>query len=212
VRELDRQGHQLRRFITGKTKHQPLIAGATRVDTHRDVGRLSVECRQDSAGVAVEAILGSGVTDLTNRFARDSGVVDYGVGRDLTGDNHQSGGDESFTSYACGWIDTQCGVKYCIRDLIGDFVWMAFSDGLRGEQVSGFASQNSSFMYTQSRIQCRKRPRRLAVCVSGCQGDPPRRTSEKPQESTAFAWRGAKLHGVFIDRSELSPPKNKLFW
>src|SRR5829696_9144896 len=47
---------------------------------------------------------------------------------------------------------------------------MTFSDGLGGKQVTGFASQNSSFVYRQTRIQCRKRPRTLAVCISRCQG------------------------------------------
>ena len=67
---------------------QDLIAGATSVYTHRNVGRLSVECRQNSAGVAVEAILGSGVTDFANRFARDSGVIDDSIRGDFARNHH----------------------------------------------------------------------------------------------------------------------------
>src|SRR6201988_4760677 len=115
--QLNRKWHQLRGFVTGKAKHQALITGASGVDTHRDVGRLSIERRPPGACVAIEPIFGSCVTNFTNCFASNSGIVDYRVGRDLTRDNHQSGGDESFTSYTCGWVDAQCGVKYCIRDL-----------------------------------------------------------------------------------------------
>ena len=62
-------------------------------------------------------------------------------------DDYQAGGDERFTRNASSWIGAQCGVKHGIRDLVGDFVWMAFSNRLGRKQVTGFA-QNISFTCT----------------------------------------------------------------
>ena len=44
---------------------------------------------QDSAGVAIKTILGPVVTNLSNRFSGDLGIVDRRLGCDFTGyDDH----------------------------------------------------------------------------------------------------------------------------
>jgi hypothetical protein len=150
MRQLNRQRHQLRRLVTGKTEHQSLVACATGIDTHSDIGRLPVERGQHGAGIAIKAKLCPRVTDLADCVASHSRLVDRGVSCDLAGDDHQASRDESLTSDAGSWVGGQCGIKYSIRDLIGDFIWMSFGNGLRGKQITGFASQNSSFVYTQT--------------------------------------------------------------
>src|SRR5690242_12651539 len=99
--ELNWQRHQFRRFITGKAKHQTLIASATCINSHSDVGRLSIKRRKYGAGVAIETKLRTGVTNLADRFTRDSAVVDDGFGCNFAGDNDKTGRHERFASDAC---------------------------------------------------------------------------------------------------------------
>ncbi len=102
---------------------------------------------QDRARLGVEAELGPRIPHFLDGLADDLRKIDVAAGGDFTGDDRQAGGDERFTRNASSWIDAQCRVKYSIRDLVRDFVWMAFSNGLRGKQITGFASQTySSFM------------------------------------------------------------------
>jgi hypothetical protein len=56
VRERDRRGHQLRRFVAGVAEHHTLVAGAACVDALGDVARLLVDRRNHRAGVRVEAV------------------------------------------------------------------------------------------------------------------------------------------------------------
>src|SRR3954454_4697036 len=94
--QLNRQRHQLRRFVTSKTKHQPLIAGATSINSHRDVRRLAVEGGQDATGLRIETELGAGVANFANRFARDSREVNASGSGDFSGNDYEAGGHESF--------------------------------------------------------------------------------------------------------------------
>ena len=73
VRQHDRQRHQLLGLAAGVAEHQALVAGAARVDAHRDVGRLLVDRRDHRAGLVVEAVLGARVADVLDRLAHDLG-------------------------------------------------------------------------------------------------------------------------------------------
>ena len=90
VRQHDRQRHQLVGFRAGIAEHQALVAGAARIDAHRDVGRLAVDRRQHRAGVGVVAVLGLGVADVGNRVADDLLEVERAVGGDLAGDDGEA--------------------------------------------------------------------------------------------------------------------------
>ena len=63
VRQRDRRGHQLRRFIAGIAEHHSLVAGAAGVDAHGDVAGLFVDGGDHGAGVGVEAVEGVVVAD-----------------------------------------------------------------------------------------------------------------------------------------------------
>src|SRR3954447_21906715 len=98
-----------------------------------------------------------GITDFADRLAGNFRIVEHRVGRDLAGHDYEAGCHKRFTGYARLWIGSQCRVKNRIRDLVGDFVGMAFGDGLRGEKKTRFATQNNSFcMYTVSDFAWKK--------------------------------------------------------
>ena len=96
MREHDRQRHQLVGLGAGVAEHQPLVAGAARIDALRDVGRLFVDRRQHRAGLGVEPELGARVADVLDRLADDVLEIDVAAGRDFAGDDRQPGRDERF--------------------------------------------------------------------------------------------------------------------
>src|SRR4030095_7661985 len=73
--QLNRQRHQLRCFVTREAEHQTLITCASCIDAHRDIGRLSVECREHGTSVAVKAILRPRVANLADGVSSDSRVI-----------------------------------------------------------------------------------------------------------------------------------------
>jgi hypothetical protein len=98
-----------------------------------------------------------GVADFANCLAGNLGIVEHSIGCDLAGDDYEARCHKRFTGYARLWIGSQCRVKYSIRDLVGNLVWMAFSNRLGGEQKTGFATQNNSFcVYTDSNFAQKK--------------------------------------------------------
>ena len=151
VGERDRQRHQRRRLVAGVAEHHPLVAGAGDielvlvgligalliglVDALRDVRRLLVDRVQDGARVGREAELGVGVADLADRLARDLLDVHVGVGRDLSGDDDQTGVDERLAGDAAVGVVFQHGVEHAVGDLVGDLVRVPLRDRLGGEQV-----------------------------------------------------------------------------
>src|SRR5580704_13724488 len=91
----DRQRHQLRGFITSETEHQALVAGASSVHAHGDVGRLALNRINDAAGFAVEAEVRVGIPDVLNDAPHQAGHVDIGSGGDFTRNHADSGGDQN---------------------------------------------------------------------------------------------------------------------
>jgi hypothetical protein len=55
VGQHDRHRHQFRRFVRGVAEHQPLVARAAGIDSHRDVAGLLVNGGEDRTGVVVES-------------------------------------------------------------------------------------------------------------------------------------------------------------
>src|SRR5581483_5602928 len=108
VRKHDRHRHELVRLVDGVAEHHPLVAGALpvervlvavlllvrMVDALRDVGRLLVDGHHHAARVGVEAVLRTRVADLGHLPAHEPRDVDVRLGRDLTGDDDEAGGDE----------------------------------------------------------------------------------------------------------------------
>src|SRR5215471_16769161 len=86
----DRHRHQLGRLVAGESEHHPLVAGPAYVDSHSYVGRLSIYGGHYGAGVAIEAIFGASVADLSDRLPSDAGIIDSRRGRYLASNNHEA--------------------------------------------------------------------------------------------------------------------------
>ena len=124
--ESDGQGHERIGFVAGHAEHQALIAGAARVHSHGDVGRLLFDRDQHRATIGVEAAVGIGVTDSADGLAGNGGKIDVGTGGDFTRDQNHAGGYQGFARHPSGGVALQHGVEDGVGDLIADFVGMAF--------------------------------------------------------------------------------------
>jgi hypothetical protein len=144
VGEHDGHGHQLVGLAAGVAEHQALVAGAPRVHSLGDVGRLLVDGRDHGAGLVVEAVLGPGVAHPLDGLANDPGQVGVGLGRDLPGDEREPGGHQRLAGHPAvgvfGQQDVEDGVGNLVRDLVG----VPLGDGLRGEEVLSVLCHGSS--------------------------------------------------------------------
>ena len=154
VREEDRQRHQLGGVVARVAEHQALVAGTLlvervdatgavlvgRVDALGDVGALLADRHLDAAGGAVEALGGGVVADAEHGVAHDLGDLDVGLGRDLTGDVHESGGHHRLDGDAAAGVLVEHGVEDRVGDLVTDLVRVSLGDGLGGEQACGHAN------------------------------------------------------------------------
>src|SRR5262249_32336006 len=89
VGKLDWHGHQLGGFIARKAEHQALVAGATGVHSHSNVGRLALYSAHDRAGLAVVAILSAVVAYAADGIANELIVINVRRSRDFTCDDGQ---------------------------------------------------------------------------------------------------------------------------
>ena len=178
VGQPDGERHQVGRLVAGVAEHHPLVAGTLGVqlvlaagarpdlerlvDALADVGRLLVERDDDAAGVAVDAVRVVVVPDVEHGLADQLGDVDVRRGGDLTGDEHQPGGQQGLAGHpAVGIVGQQC-VQDRVRDLVGHLVGVPFGHGLRSEGVS---AAHGSFHPLWSGRRALVRRRRSAILV-----------------------------------------------
>ena len=97
MREVDRRRHEFGCLIAGVAKHQALIASTLieivvmrPIHTTRDIGTLLVVCNQHRTAAIVDAVLGIVITNAANRIPSHVDVIDLGVRRDFTRQNHQA--------------------------------------------------------------------------------------------------------------------------
>src|SRR5271157_523819 len=133
VRQRNGSRHQVRILIDRVAKHHSLVAGAADVHAHGNVAGLLVDAGDDGAGVGVEAVEGVVVTDGGDGAADDTLEIDVGLGGDFTGDDDQAGGGQSFAGDAAEGVVGEAGVENGVRNLVGDFIGMAFGHRLRSE-------------------------------------------------------------------------------
>src|SRR6476659_4491505 len=84
--------------------------------------------------MAVESHRGIGVPDLAHNFADDIDITDLSTARNLPGHHHHAGLRETFEGHAAVGISCEMSVENCIRNLIAQFIRMAFGNGFRCEQ------------------------------------------------------------------------------
>jgi hypothetical protein len=158
VCQLDRQRHQLGRLAAGVAEHQALVAGALTVelvdalaltglvgvvDALGDVGRLRTDGHRHATGGSVEALVGGVVTDLEDLFPDETGDIDVGLRRHLSGDVDLTSGDQRLDGDTALGITLEHGVENRVTDLVGDLVRVALCDRLGGEKATGQVSGSS---------------------------------------------------------------------
>src|SRR5678815_1784044 len=75
------------------------------------------------------------VADVLDDAARQRRNVDIRVGRDLTRDEREAGGDKRFARHARLLVLRKNGVEHRVRNLVRNLVRMSFGNGLRREQL-----------------------------------------------------------------------------
>ena len=148
VGEGDGGGHELLGLAAGITEHHALVAGTDQVvlilaafavfhgavNAHGDVGALTVQSGQHSAGLVVKALAGTVVTDLLDGFADDLFHRDVGGGGHFAHDHDHAGGGAGLTGHAGHGVLGQNSVQNAVGYLVAQFVGMAFGNAFRSEQ------------------------------------------------------------------------------
>ena len=93
-----------------------------------NVRALTINGGQDGARLVVEADVRVVVTDTAHRVLCDFAVVDVGRGGDFTRDHDEAGRHQRFAGNTGFRVFGQDGVEDGIRDLIRNFIGMAFRD------------------------------------------------------------------------------------
>jgi hypothetical protein len=107
------------------------------IDPSGDVGRLFLDRRHDTAGLAVEAELRVGVPDVGDGLANDRRHVDPPFReRDLSADEDEASGHEGLARHAALRVLVEERIQDRVGDLVGELVGVALGDGLRREQVA----------------------------------------------------------------------------
>ena len=150
LRELVGQGdshrHELRGLVAGVAEHHALVAGAViqlglagflglqrLVHAQSDIAGLLVDVGNNTAGIAVKAVLGAVITDIPDNFPGDLGNIHVAAGGDLAHDVYQAGGSGGLAGHASVGVLGQNGVQHRVRDLVADLVGVALGHGFRGK-------------------------------------------------------------------------------
>mmetsp|Transcript_24886 Transcript_24886/g.41608 ORF Transcript_24886/g.41608 Transcript_24886/m.41608 type:complete len:398 (+) Transcript_24886:450-1643(+) len=136
------EGHQLLGLIGSVPEHVSLITGtdllgllgAHTVHTLANIGGLLLKVHENLAGVAVQAHLLGGETDLLSALAHDGLVVNLGLGGDLTEHHDHAGLGRSLASNLGVGILCEARIEHRVGDLIGQLVGMSLVHRLGGEQ------------------------------------------------------------------------------
>jgi len=134
--ELKGEGEQFGGLVSGIAEHDALVASAkiletvVEVKTLGNVGRLLLNGDEEVEGLVVEALGRVIVANVLDCVADNLLVVDLGLGGDLAEDHDHAGLGGSLASDLGEGILSQASIEDGIRDLIGDLVGVALTDGL----------------------------------------------------------------------------------
>jgi hypothetical protein len=120
VRKRNRCRHELRRFVAGKTEHQPLIPGPLLgrafslrrglIDTLFDVARLLGHFANHTAGVGVKNAIAVDISNAANRVANAFFKIKLRIAGNLAGKHNQIALRERLASNAAQRILFETGV------------------------------------------------------------------------------------------------------
>ena len=136
-----RHRHQFRRFVTGVTKHQALVAG-TLLGEHAlafcdplgDIRRLAINRGQNGTGLIVETHRRVIIADLLDGLADDIRHIDIRTGGDFTGNHCHAGRDESFTSHPGYGVLGDYSIEDRVGNLVRNLVRVALGNGFGSKQ------------------------------------------------------------------------------
>ena len=132
----NRSRHQFLGLIARVAEHHALVAGAACVHTESNITGLLVDTRNHRAGVGIKAIKRAVVADGGNDSPDQGLQVNVRFSGDFSSDHDQTGGGQGLASHATHGVVGQTGVEDSIRNLIGDFVGVAFGYGFRGKKTA----------------------------------------------------------------------------
>ncbi len=148
VREGNRQRHQLGCLVAGVAEHHALIAGAVvqlvvagllgfqgLVHAQRDIAGLLIDVGDDGAGVAVKAIGGVVVADVTDHLAGDLGNIHIAGGGDLAHNVDKARGSGGLAGHAAIGILLENGVQNGVADLVADLIGMSLGNRFGSKQM-----------------------------------------------------------------------------
>ena len=136
----DGQRHQLGRLVAGVAEHHALVARTgprRRWCSSAMSGLWPSMIGDDTAGVAVKAVLGAVIADGADDLARRAGDVHVAAGRDLAHDVDEAGGAGRLAGHAGTGVLRQDGVEDGVGDLVADLVGMPLGDGFGREKNFG---------------------------------------------------------------------------
>jgi hypothetical protein len=139
VRQLDGQGQVLGCLVSSVSEHDALITSTKLlkrllvVKTLCDIRALLLDRDQHVAGLVVETLLRAVVSNVLNRLTNDLLVVDLGLGSDLAENHDHAGLGRGLASNLGERVLLEAGIEDCVRDLVGDLVWVTLADGLGRE-------------------------------------------------------------------------------
>jgi ATP-dependent protease La (LON) substrate-binding domain len=81
-----------------------VVAGASGIDTHGDVGRLLVNRADHAAGFSIKSEFCASVADVANDFAGEVREVYVSGGGNFASDYDEAGGDQRFAGDAAGGV------------------------------------------------------------------------------------------------------------
>ena len=114
--------------------HRTLASLQSLVNAHSDVRGLLIKRNVDAAGVCIKAVLCTGIADVPDSVAYNLGNVDVAAGGNLASNMSLTSGYQGLTGYAAHRVLCQYCVQDAVRNLVSDFVWMAFSNRFRSKK------------------------------------------------------------------------------
>jgi hypothetical protein len=143
VSQSDGKGHKIGSLVAGKAEHHSLVAGAGAIqyifgrfisyfggfgNAVADIRRLRLYVSEYAAGIIVKTIFRLVIADTFYYMTNHPRNVYVTVAGYFTEHYYYSGGHRSLAGHVSFGIECQDIIQYGVRDLIADFVRMAFSD------------------------------------------------------------------------------------
>ena len=145
----DRKRHKLLCFVASVTEHHTLVTCTVQVilifiivfkfkwliNTHCNIGRLMVKCKQNSASITVKTFLIVIISNIANCFSYDRRNINLCFSCNFTHYKNLAGCTCCFTGNTALWVLLKHSIKNRIWNLVTNFIRMTFCYGFTGKQM-----------------------------------------------------------------------------